>query len=101
MTSIDPEKLREAIRAYRLAYNEGTQLDIVLTAAEQLLSTLPKTKEVEVWRVEAVVMCVEGWVPIAGHYRTRAGAIEAAERNKAAGHAVIEITGPHRQKVPA
>lgn len=101
----DPDKLREAIRL------AGQYADIVesgqgfpgLPSAESMRllaraaeSTLPKTKMVEVWRVESAH---EG-CPCLSQYTNEQDA-RGWERSPPSCYACIRVTGPHMQEVPA
>lgn len=105
----DHDKLREAIKRLRISapavgmcgaestlhvpYKELTR---VLAAAE---STLPKTKMVEVWRVEG---STRGGSPWARTELSRTLADSYAERMlKDVNHCCIRVTGPHSHEVPA
>lgn len=80
--------------------------------AEQILAAIradisrPKTKTVEVWRVEYAVKNQSGeWVPQGIHYRTEAAARDQG-KHLLWGHSksaleCIRVTGPHTQDVPA
>lgn len=104
----DHDKLREAInnmRGLRRFYMPDTQaaVDTVLAAAE---STLPKTKMVEVWRVEYAehIHKVEWRARVRGPFLARCDADnEAVMMAKlfSAEYACIRVTGPHQQEVPA
>src|SRR5690242_15631782 len=106
----DHEKLREAIE--RVQEILGPQpiapinrdLVLILDAAK---STLPKTKEVEVWRVEYAVVNgarddPEAWRLGTWTYRTEADARKEEEeaRNMGSSYDCIRVTGPHKQTVP-
>lgn len=68
-------------------------------AAEAHLATLPKTKMVEVWRVEYAA-CIGGtWFPECAARNTR----EQAETFVLAlpHDSMARVTGPHQQEVPA
>ena len=121
----DHEKLREAIKEMR---EMGTvrqvvassvsreaktvwadKLDIVLAAA---YSTLPRTKMVEVWRVEWAHPLpdpesdriesdqIRRWKPYAAQYSTEADARLKAHSVNGYGNMCIRVTGPHQQEVP-
>ena len=101
----DHDKLREAIKFISGFWAEGSEVQrqsrIIIAAAE---STLPRTKMVEVWRVEwAERHHVTGdWLPHSKDWVTQEVvenmAIELRERLDCA---CIRVTGPHRQEVPA
>lgn len=107
---MDAAKLREAIEAAqnRAAYDTiamvgyasgptADQLHLLAEAASAHLSTLPQTKEVEVWRVEF-------WDvgPCINQRTSYAGALDRQSELVAGGHArCIRVTGPHKQTVPA
>ena len=108
----DAEKLRDALAFYRS--QEGVTLysdkrrRIVLDAAEAHLSTLPKTKMVEVWHLEAVVRSHDGtWTPVVYCYLTGEQAALALDEEATVFKHLEEalqcfrITGPHTQEVPA
>ncbi len=103
--------LREAIRIvrdyrngkarYTISGDEPTTnacIDLVLAAAE---STLPKTKMVEVWRVECVTPVSGGarWRPITQTFLSLAAAQEYATDGMIR-ERLAHITGPHWQEVP-
>ncbi len=97
------DKLREAIKEARQHWYPGTTgariLEPVLAAAE---STLPKTKMVEVWRVEwARQNSRDQWMPASVAFTSKAEADDFVVVAQSAGHACIHITGPHQQEVPA
>lgn len=102
------DKLREAIRVYRDriasgAYNNAeflAQSNLIAAAAE---STLPKTRMVEVWRIEwAARHHVTGdWLAYCQCWSTKDGAEGFADRRAAEGASCIRVTGPHMQEVPA
>ena len=103
--TIDPEKLEEAIRVYG-EVDGAEALGVLVSAARAHLATLPRFKEVEVWRVEwahPAHAMGRRWKPYAAHYLTEAEAVEKAQRceNHPENHACIRITGPHKQRVPA
>lgn len=81
-------------------------LDMALIAAEAHLATLPKTKMVEVWRVEwAILSQTRGWLPQQrGETREDADAwVDKLREADKYGNSVscIRVTGPHQQEVPA
>lgn len=102
---MDHDKLKEALewarRVVNLAPDGWRQLGIIVDAAE---STLPKTKMVEVWRVEWAQLRPEGWCGEAEHWPSKAGAesrVQRLEQLLNPGISCIRITGPHQQEVPA
>jgi hypothetical protein len=111
MSGIDPEKLREAIDL--VAEHLGGWGPSDLRAAERLLvdaanahlSTLPKTKEVEVWRVEfagCVATALAEWRPMMRTFTDRVNAESMADSMRGdKSFACIRVTGPHKQTVPA
>lgn len=107
------EDLREAIRVARhvMSGNSGVRPDMVhpkwLTLlADAAESTLPKTKMVEVWRIEWA-LSIDGseWEPMGYQKSTQAEAQQFADNvvKGAPGKKVacIRVTGPHMQEVPA
>ncbi len=107
----DHDKLREAIPLARdffrsLGNNLGTiglpdALRVVLAAAE---STLPKTKMVEVWRVDYAFRQSRNheWEPRVQNFTEKASAdhyVMCAGGNDNLRFA--RVTGPHMQEVPA
>lgn len=73
--------------------------DLLVILADAAESTLPKTKEVEVWRVEYA-----HWNgPRIAQVDTEGAAHSFAEHLRDAGrdHTCIHVTGPHKQTVPA
>lgn len=94
---IDHDKLREAIRQMKMwmpKHPAAVWANAVLAAAE---STLPKTKMVEVWRVE---WCA-GQQPHSQTFLWRDTADHVAENLR--GHrecSCIRVTGPHMQEIP-
>lgn len=77
----------------------------VVEAARAHLDTLPRTKMVEVWRVEWAVLAINKWVP--KHYGepTKETAEHFLSQLLAAdtyGNTVrcARVTGPHQQEVP-
>lgn len=100
---IDAEKLEEAInrveRSWRwTAVEDDERKFLILSAARAHLSTLPRVKEVEVWRVEYSV----NGVPSILQWRTR-DAADAWIRGASPLPYIecVSVTGPHKQKVPA
>lgn len=101
------EKLREAItwgRAYHAAAYvslKSNHLAVLVAAAE---STLPKTKMVEVWRLEYAhrgIPCAE--VYQAKHHADGRAAELKANRDgsrEVPAFSCIRVTGPHQQEVP-
>lgn len=109
MSDIDPEKLEEAIDFYSYEASRITnpvnvaRATLLVDAARAHLATLPRYKEVEVWRIE---FALDG-VPKCETYLTNSSANNRAEIIKQ-GHAFpnyaaacIRVTGPHKQRVPA
>lgn len=118
----DHDKLREAINSLGSACQKALvigpaanrmtrtvwedDLIRVLAAAE---STLPRTKMVEVWRVEWASKMTSGkWQVHADHYwssdtaKLRADMLRGVEENSSSDtFACIKVTGPHQQEVPA
>ena len=102
----DHDKLREAIEHIRKwgtdTFNGShTKMAIVLAAAE---STLPKTRMVEVWRVEwASHHATRGW----SAFSKGEGSLAEAEsyvrylKSVRTDCQCIRVTGPHMQEVPA
>lgn len=101
----DHDKLREAIKAWR---NERFSdrfsilkagLDIILDAAE---STLPRTKMVEVWRVEYARKYAGRWHAEMAQRLNEADAaevvLELGRRQDI--YDSFRVTGPHQQCVP-
>lgn len=108
MSAIDPEKLADAIAYYdNDARPAAPQFYEILSAARAHLSTLPRVKEVEVWRVEAAQRTLlhtgeKVWHPQVFTYRSEIEARGTAERYDEAGSwRCTIVTGPHLQKVPA
>jgi hypothetical protein len=109
--AIDRAKLEEALSFYDwLAHRPSSQnphLTMIVDAAKVYVSTLPKTKMVEVWRVEYAEWCsfLNGgeWKPITRTALNETSAQEiAADYAKRPGErACIKVTGPHQQEVPA
>lgn len=96
---MDHTKLREAIDHVRddVSSRSCARCQLVVAAATAHLETLPKTKMVEVWRVEFVG---SNGHPHANTYWTEADAKESLTWLR--GHSVscIRVTGPHQQEVP-
>lgn len=61
----------------------------------------PKTKEVEVWRVEEVRPVNGGWLPVVHNFLTKAEADVHAGESMMSSERCIRVTGPHKQTVPA
>lgn len=119
MSDIDPEKLeadisRAAVELSFAREEELTQaslysdtLDGLIAAARAYLATLPRYKEVEVWRVEGAQRTLlhtgtKSWHPQVMTYETEAEAREIAALYEANGTwKCTRITGPHKQRVPA
>lgn len=97
----DPETLEASIKwARHIAGcgHDAENLARLADAAEQHLATLPRWKEVEVWRVEwasaAFIPCVE-------QFLTEEEARRSAHERASLGRTCITVTGPHKQRVPA
>lgn len=101
MSDIDPVKLEEAIQQYE--QYTGDVIRIVVDAARAHLATLPRFKEVEVWRVEWAHPGNKSWKPYVAHYLTEWEATAKADSccNHPENHACVRVTGPHKQRVPA
>ncbi len=100
----DHDKLREALQhVHRVFANQGgctvavmaDDLRILRDAAE---STLPKTKMVEVWRVEFAGAAMG--LPYIEQDRTREEAEQQARKRRSEGATCVKVTGPHMQEVP-
>jgi|GEM_PF-3609656 len=117
----DADKLREAIRAARQTpmlfgpsgpfgkpSGSGVFLnireDLAKALADAAESTLPKTKMVEVWRVEYAQTKINGpaFYPFSASFHVEAEAQDYAKvLSKWDDTACIRVTGPHQQEVPA
>ncbi len=107
----DHEKLREAIEwaRGRLPARDGelawstSQIAWLRALADAAESTLPRTKMVEVWRVEyAVQNGADFWIPTVATSSTKDDAEKnAADIAKAPRNRCIRVTGPFQQEVPA
>jgi hypothetical protein len=100
MSDIDPEKLEEAVRHYEGFV--GPKMRIVVDAARAHLATLPRWKEVDVWRVEYAEATPEGWsLACETHESADEAEINAGNfRLSAPVYDCIRVTGPHKQRVP-
>jgi hypothetical protein len=105
---MDAKKLKEAIEWARTRHHwavDGDDMVAVLAdAAEAHLATLPRTKEVEVWRVEWVDQGYDGamWTPCCAAFKSKIEADAQAHRlAEKAMHKCIRVTGPHVHVVPA
>ena len=107
----DAAALKEAVNDFRSLIEDPymslpierykASLRAIFAAAEAHLSTLPRTRMVEVWRVEWAVKRGNGeWRACADHFdtETRANA-QALSFERDAFHC-IRVTGPHTQEVP-
>lgn len=96
MSDIDPEKLEAALDIHGYG-SRGENFGLILAAARAHLATLPRWKEVEVWRVEwasaAFIPCIEQFV-------TEGQAKRAAHERASLGRKCVTVTGPHKQRVP-
>ncbi len=114
MSEIDPEKLANAVSAEYLQAQGGVGLRTTVTvyiddfetlreAARAHLATLPKTKEVKVWRVEYAEAAPDGWMAECETCDTleEAETYAANLRSSAPAYDCIRVTGPHKQRVPA
>jgi len=98
--TIDPEKPEEALAEVTtwLGSNRDVWPDGLRVVAEAAESTLPRYKEVEVWRVEYT----NNNVPNLLQWLTREGTDAWADGAKALPYiGCITVTGPHKQRVPA
>lgn len=76
--------------------------DMLATLAEAHLATLPRTKMVEVWRVEMAEKTPLGWKAIANTFESHADAARDADfMRREPGFSCVRVTGPHMQCVPA
>lgn len=110
MSTIDRAALEEAIRVRReqLAWWKDSDLgrpsmELVLAAASAHLESLPKTKMVEVWRVEMAEKKPDGsWKAIAYTFESEGDAARDADfMRREPGFSCVKLTGPHLQEVPA
>lgn len=89
----------------RLAYIDVDEGTAILAAAQAHLDTLPKTKMVEVWRVEFAQVksqTLATWEAASAAFSTRAEAHQYAQIVTGwSCTAHIKITGPHQQEIPA
>lgn len=107
--SDEHEKLRVAIKRLEEGQSAVPHLDfpeaarIVIAAAE---STLPKTRMVEVWRVEFAYKPNDVWVPGVNACanedaaRLRSDELRNSKCNDVHLYRTIRVTGPHLQEVP-
>lgn len=64
--------------------------------------TARKTKEIEVWRVEAAVLSCDGsWIPSCAVWRSKEEAEQKAYDCVRNGWKTVCVTGPHKQTIPA
>ena len=70
---------------------------LLADAAEQVLATLPRYKEVEVWHVE----CFDHGVAKVHLRGTRESADVCAKHASEMGDECVRVTGPHKHRVPA
>lgn len=103
----DHDKLRGIVRQAH-AFIDGARIGSMeryLTASDLLLladaaeSTLPKTKMVEVWRVEWAG--AGNSIPMIEQFGALLEAEDFANGRRVAGRKCIRVTGPHQQEVPA
>lgn len=106
MSDIDPEKLEADIAAlekwvarFSCFHDVSVEsFDRTFDAARAHLATLPKIKEVEVWRTEYAT----NGVPSILSWYTREAADAWADGAKSLDYIdCIRVTGPHKQRVPA
>jgi len=104
---MDSASLRSAIdRAKRdLCSFDGKDRaisELLISAAEKHLATLPQTREVETWHVEYARQYGDGWfAEIEGALCDSRTAAAVAESLRLGGAKCVRVTGPHRQQVPA
>lgn len=104
---IDPVKLREALESVDRYFDKtGFMTESWPIVAQSVRSLLPKTKMIEVWRVEWAHQAkphqsAPFWQPTARHYEREyvARAIAKTLENEG-NNACIRVTGPHMQEVP-
>lgn len=99
-TPVDRAELEKALEEVG-RYGVGHNWETIVAAARVHLDTLPRTKMVEVWRVEWAYQGRNGdWDACCETQFTKAQADEFAASLK---HhcACIKVTGPHQQCVPA
>jgi hypothetical protein len=75
----------------------------IVAAAHTHLAAMPKTKIVEVWRVE-YAQETDGFSPVCQTFTNPNSARNEAERLRSSQYrryACIHVTGPHQQEVPA
>lgn len=98
-TPVDRGALEKAIEWLEERHNpEGPTVAILLAAARAHLDTLPRTKMVEVWRVEGAIH----GSPHICNASTRDEAERIARNHRATpDFACVKVTGPHQQCVPA
>lgn len=102
--TMDAKALEEALDAlHKYFIGSGKmptdrQLAALGAAGREQLATLPRTKEVEVWRVEYT----SNHVPNVVQFDTRKRADEWVRGVQGVSYvACVKITGPHLQTVPA
>jgi len=113
MSDIDPEKLEEAIavaaegvefgRVASMSYltTETETLERLLAAARVTLATLPRYKEVEVWRITWSFINAQGNWEATGRQEGKERVDAYLQDLERIGQArCIEVTGPHKQLVP-
>lgn len=101
--SAEHDKLREAIsRARKDAadrfHRSLTSCDDLELLADAAESTLPKTKMVDVWRVE---WATSTGIVFAQHFTMENNAHIHARNLREDGMDCIRVTGPHMQEIPA
>jgi hypothetical protein len=108
--SMDAKKLKEALDKLHQPANSMSlgavcvshdALKTVLAAAESHLATLPRTKEVEVWRIEYAAKDGDEWLTCCKTYKRRDLAYRAFQDHLCARYQCVKVTGPHKQEIPA
>jgi len=101
---IDAEKLEEALTTLEGWVGESWEImpdvHVIVKAARAHLATLPRVKDVEVWRVEYAYRCGGHYEPTVAQYSSHEMARNHAV-NLGGAASCITVTGPHKQKVPA
>ena len=92
----DHQRLRNALDYVKRFPNADPAYARIIAAAE---STLPKTKFVDVWHVEAVWK--ETGVPSIGTYSSLAEAHASLPSFLEKYWSCVRVTGPHKHEVPA
>jgi hypothetical protein len=105
MTTVDRAALQYALEWLYVQYpkdtihpKHGSKVGMLIDLLNERIATLPRTKMVEVWRVEYA----SNGLPCIVSFETRGGADGWVSGASGLAYiACIKVTGPHEQVVPA